>query len=270
MKAKRLFVISLAAICALAILLSVFFIFTVKDVKTTYAVGESTDVSKIEKVLDGYVDKNLLFIDTEDIRNDLEKFPYFEILSIEKDFPNVINVKLKERREIYYINYAEKVYLLDQNGFVLNALTVSEFNSLGKAQSLISLSLKGVNVTSMSVGSTLVTDDESFVKTVFEMAVSVNLTDCVNTIIIDKTIESNGEVLISEDNKDAYFITNTGVEIAVRKVNERGEEKVVKAFESYDNALDYYKTFDTIEVYLTDVGEIKVNWTVKDREGQNA
>ena len=182
----------------------------------------------------------------------------------------MVNVKLKERREIYYISHDENIYLLDQHGFVLNALTVAQFNSQENADSLIGLTLKGVTVSQIKVGSTIATDDQTFVETVFDMAVSVSLTDCVNSIIIDKTIEDDGEILISEDNKDAYFITNTGVEIAVRKADIRGEDKIVKAFESYDNAIDYYKTFDTIEVYITDEEEIKVNWTFKDKEGQDA
>jgi cell division septal protein FtsQ len=211
MKAKRLFVISLAAVCVLAVLLSVIFIFSVKDVRVTYAVGEHTDVSEIEKTLDNYVNENLLFVDTQDIVKDLEKFPYFEVVSVEKDFPNVINVKLKERREIYYLSDNEGVFLLDQSGFVLNRLTFAQFQASDRANSLICLSMKGVDVQKLQVGSVLSTNDDLYVKTVFEMALSVNLTDCVNSIVIDKTINNNGEVLISEDNKDACFLTNTGL-----------------------------------------------------------
>ena len=86
------------------------------------------------------------------------------------------------------------------------------------------------------------------------MSKSARLTDCISKIVVTSQTEF----------KDADFYTDTGVTITITKADVRGVDKINKAFESYDNADDYYKSFDTILVTLLDSGEILVDWTDKD------
>ena len=49
--------------------------------------------------------KNLIFLSEDDVYKSLDYFHYMEIVSVDKQFPNVINVKVRERREVYYLDY---------------------------------------------------------------------------------------------------------------------------------------------------------------------
>lgn len=249
MKAKKLLVISLAVICVIAVLLSCFFIFSVKDVKTSYSVSEGKDVSGIEQTLENYVGKNLLFLDLDDVKKDLAQYPYFEVVSIEKDFPNVINLTLKERREIYYFEKDSKTYLLDQTGFVL---CEKDSTSFVPDSDHIKLDFNGITVNNISVGSIVSTDRDELVKTVFEMAVAVRLTDCINTVAIQ----------YEPENVEAHFMTDTGVKINVWNPENLGKEKIVKAFEFYDGLDDYYKSFDEIVGFYNELeGVVDADWS---------
>ena len=268
MKAKRVFVISLAAVFLLAVLFSCVFIFSVKSVKARYSVSDNADLTKIENTLNKYVGNNLLFVNLADIEKELEQYPYYKITNLKKDYPNVITLDVEERREIYCVEHEDKVYILDQDGFVLNSHDKTSFEGVGEDEALvfrfdtnegvgedrIELCLNGVEITNIKIGSYMTTNDQALMQSILDMSKSARLTDCISKIVVTSQTEF----------KDADFYTDTGVTITITKANVRGVDKINKAFESYDNADDYYKSFDTILVTLLDSGEILVDWTDKD------
>ena len=252
MKAKRVFVISLAAVFLLAVLFSCVFIFSVKSVKARYSVSDNADLTKIENTLNKYVGNNLLFVNLADIEKELEQYPYYKITNLKKDYPNVITLDVEERREIYCVEHEDKVYILDQDGFVLNSHDKTSFEGVGEDR--IELCLNGVEITNIKIGSYMTTNDQALMQSILDMSKSARLTDCISKIVVTSQTEF----------KDADFYTDTGVTITITKADVRGVDKINKAFESYDNADDYYKSFDTILVTLLDSGEILVDWTDKD------
>ena len=252
MKAKRVFVISLAAVFLLAVLFSCVFIFSVKSVKARYSVSDNADLTKIENTLNKYVGNNLLFVNLADIEKELEQYPYYKISNLKKDYPNVITLDVEERREIYCVEHEDKVYILDQDGFVLNSHDKTSFEGIGEDR--IELCLNGVEITNIKIGSYMTTNDQALMQSILDMSKSARLTDCISKIVVTSKTEF----------KDADFYTDTGVTITITKADVRGVDKINKAFESYDNADDYYKSFDTILVTLLDSGEILVDWTDKD------
>lgn len=252
MKAKRVFVISLAAVFLLAVLFSCVFIFSVKSVKARYSVSDNADLTKIENTLNKYVGNNLLFVNLADIEKELEQYPYYKISNLKKDYPNVITLEVEERREIYCVEHEDKVYILDQDGFVLNSHDKTSFEGVGEDR--IELCLNGVEITNIKIGSYMTTNDQALMQSILDMSKSARLTDCISKIVVTSQTEF----------KDADFYTDTGVTITITKADVRGVDKINKAFESYDNADDYYKSFDTILVTLLDSGEILVDWTDKD------
>ena len=252
MKAKRVFVISLAAVFLLAVLFSCVFIFSVKSVKARYSVSDNADLTKIENTLNKYVGNNLLFVNLADIEKELEQYPYYKISNLKKDYPNVITLDVEERREIYCVEHEDKVYILDQDGFVLNSHDKTSFEGVGEDR--IELCLNGVEITNIKIGSYMTTNDQALMQSILDMSKSARLTDCISKIVVTSQTEF----------KDADFYTDTGVTITITKADVRGVDKINKAFESYDNADDYYKSFDTILVTLLDSGEILVDWTDKD------
>lgn len=252
MKAKRVFVISLAAVFLLAVLFSCVFIFSVKSVKARYSVSDNADLTKIENTLNKYVGNNLLFVNLADIEKELEQYPYYKISNLKKDYPNVITLDVEERREIYCVEHEDKMYILDQDGFVLNSHDKTSFEGVGEDR--IELCLNGVEITNIKIGSYMTTNDQALMQSILDMSKSARLTDCISKIVVTSQTEF----------KDADFYTDTGVTITITKADVRGVDKINKAFESYDNADDYYKSFDTILVTLLDSGEILVDWTDKD------
>ena len=46
-----------------------------------------------------------------------------EILSVKKQFPNVLNVEIKERREIYYVESGGVVYVATEDGFIIDSFS---------------------------------------------------------------------------------------------------------------------------------------------------
>lgn len=256
MKARKLFVISLAVICSLAVLLSLFFIFSIKDVKTTYTVTEGCSVKEIEETLNSYQKKNLLFLDVEDVKADLAKHPYFEIVSIEKDFPNVLNVVLKERREIFTLSIQNTVYILDKTGFVLNSLDKQTFDVAYADKQLIEVTLLGIKAKNVSVGSVIETDDQALFTAMLDMASAVQYTDTVNKVEISNLIEGQ----VSKDFNFTSFQTNTGVVIRIVKAQDRGVQKINNAMQKYYTGTDYDKARGVIESSYEDSGDPYVHW----------
>ncbi len=253
MKAKRVTVILIAIAFVAIVVLSLVSMFRVKKVETTFAVDENTDTQSVQAVLDEFKGKNLMFFDTEEIVLALEDFYYMEVLSVTKHYPNVIKVEIKERKEIYYFEYGNDVFVMAEDGFVVNKYTKEEFTDDG-SRDMIYLSITGLDVSGVEVGKMVKTNDDQMLSVVFDMAKKVFLTDCIKTIEILKAVER----------EEAIFYTYTGVKIVVPKIKDDGVKKIEQAFKAYDeseNAGDYEKTFKTIEVTKMDDGQISVVWT---------
>lgn len=247
MRAKKLLVIFLAAFCMLAVLLSCVFIFSVESINITYAVGEQTDVSDFNSALDKYKGKNLLFVDLDEIKEDLQDYPYFEIEEISKSYPNEINVLVRERLEVYWFENEGEFYTLDQTGFILKKEQV-----IPTSENQIQLTFdEHVTFTNLKVGSVVKTTDDTLVQAVFSMAQSVRLTDCINKISV-----------YSKPEKDVSFYTYTGVVITIRNVEYLGTDKAIEAFDFYDNLDDYSKAFnEIIGFYNEHLGKVDADWS---------
>ena len=171
-----------------------------------------------------------------------------EVLSVDKQYPNVIKVKIKQRREIYEISYQGKIYVTTAEGFVLRVE-----DDLGKNSDheRIRLHLDGIEILDGSLGQIISTTDDDMMKQVFAMADAVWLTDCIESVTVEKS------VLI----ENAVFNTRTGVQIIVPEMLDEGVRKIQTAFEKYDlGASDFEKTFRTMMVIKLTTGDIEAQW----------
>lgn len=250
MNTKKLSVILIAIAFTLVALFSCIGLLTVKEVRVTFAVAENTDSQAIQNELDKNIGKNLLFLTEEEVIESLKGNHYLEVLSVDKQYPNVINVSIKERREVYLIEHGGKTYVTNEDGFVLsdNALPTQTRNK-------IKLELgQGVNFSQIQPGSIIKTDNDELLSAVFEMAKSVRLTDCIESIKIDLQL---GEI----DKYDVTFNAYTGVALCVWDVLDMGQEKVVNAFRAYDELLtDYQKNSGLIASFVTYEGVFRVTY----------
>lgn len=247
MRAKKLFVIFLAAVCMLAVALSCVFIFAIEEINVEFAVGEQTDVSAVSQTIDEYTGKNLLFADLDEIKNDLKKYPYFKVESIKKNYPNGIDITLSERVEVYWFESDGVYYTLDKTGFILK----KEDQKPSDENRIQLVFDENVNFTSLKVGEVVKTDKDELVNCVFSMASKVRLTDCINKIQV-----------FSKPEQDVTFYTYTGVKITIRDADESGDEKARVAFDFYDKLDDYSKAFNEIIGYYNEyLGKIEADWS---------
>lgn len=269
MNTRKLSVILIAVAFSLITLFSCFAIFSVKEVEIDFAVDGDTDVTEIRETLESYLGKNLLFLKTDSVQEELEKYHYMEVLSIEKQYPNVLKVKVEERRETYYVEHGVNVYVTTAEGFVLNVMDKTEYQG-NTERDKITLKIKDVQhvqgeefveqdavVNGTAVGETLSIKDDDFLSIVFDLAKKVDLTDCIKKIKVERI--GKGSVI---EEKNIVINTHTGVTIKVKDAGNKGEEKIRKAFNKYEeqNSTDYQKMFDYILAYES-LGETVAYWS---------
>ncbi len=250
MRTKKIMATLIAAAFILSLILSFALLFSVKKVEAEFFVSAGKNVSHVTAELNKFEGANLLFFDVDKINQSLKEHPYYEVLEVEKKYPNVIRVQIRERREVYYVKDNGRIIVLAEDGFVLN--TVNQGDFAGNERDKILLEISGVQILNANVGSYVKSDDDAFLYSIFDMCKSVHLTDCINFVKVDKAPEKY----------DAIFQTYTGVKMLIPKANERGVDKITTAFNAYEqNTNDYEKTFNQIIVTLMDNGEIVADWS---------
>ena len=100
-------------------------VFTVTSVQASFSALSETGIKEakeLQKELDGFVGKSTTFLDTEEIRATVEKYPCFKIEGkIEKRFPQTIVLNVAEREEVFAVWSEErgKYAVLDADGIYL-------------------------------------------------------------------------------------------------------------------------------------------------------
>ena len=248
MKNGKLYAILIGVAFAIAVIFSFVFFFSVKEVNAEYSVYSEEDTASVQNALDSFKGKSILFVSESDVVSALAGYTRFKVVSVNKSLPNVINVRIEERREVYRLTAADGVtYCMDKTGFVLGETAESA------GRDIIDVYFEGIDVLSVTPGEILSTSDDGFFLSVLEMAEYAGLSDCIESVTFrdDRSVEI----------REAVFKTYTGVEIVVDKPDVRGHDKIVKAFEVYNATSDFYKTFSRILVLETDSGEITATWT---------
>ena len=257
MKTGKLAAILIAITFLFVAVISCVMLFSVKEVRVDYSVSDQIDLSSTSKKLDSFVGKSFVFLNVDDVKNSVSD-PLLEVVSVDKQFPNVINVEIKQRREVYKFNHDGNVYTTDENGFVFHS-QIDDGSDFSDRQT-IKLNFEKVNLERVEVGSNLSTSDNELLKNIFEMAKAIDLTDRVKEItVVNTTLDGNEDYVVM---RSAEFQTYTGVKVVIENAYEYGVERVVAAFNAYDEATDYVKTFDVIKVVrITETGQIKVIFT---------
>ena len=244
---KPLLIIIAIAFLSAAVL-SVMMLFSVNKIQAKFSVYGDSDAQEIQLKLDVFRGKNLIFLNIEDVAAIFDDYPYYEIKSITKEYPNVISLSVGKRAEIFQIENADKVYVIDKEGIVLNDTGETEF-----PRNVLSIDVGNLSVTDGSVGGKIVTSDDELFYSVLTTSQALYLNDSVESVEIIKSEYGNF--------RDAVFKTYTGVEITVWNVDDEGENKIIKAFECYEAISDYKKTAYYINAYKESDGEIVAEWT---------
>lgn len=261
MNTKKITVILIAIAFGLVVLFSCVGLLSIKKVEVKYAVSENRlDTDQVQKSLDAFLDKNLLFLDVNDVKSAIDNQPYMEIISIEKKYPNVLLMNIRERKETYRIEDGNKTYILNEQGIILN--DTGELNQGGSVIDLSFIAFRNtpnstlkINVESAVVGEKIVTTNDEVVYRTLEIAEQVGLADCISKIFIEDC---------TGNEYDVSFETHTGAKIYVVDVMNGGERKSLTAFNVYDTlASDYQKRFGLIESLFVGY-QLKVQHTFDD------
>lgn len=243
MRTKKTLAKIIAIAFALVVLLACFGIFSIERVNVEYSVS-SYDVENIQSIFDKYRRKNILFLNEQDVYDCLNSKPYLQIESVQKKYPNVLNVSVSERRETYKINLDEKTCILDENGVLLN-----DEGQIKQGGTVIDLSFitfrnnpnltSKIEVIGANLGEKIKTTNDQAVYKTLEIAKLFGLFDCLKSVTIEDC--SGGEY-------DVSFETHTGVKIYIVDVLVDGEIKGQVGFETYNTvANDYQKKFGLLE-----------------------
>lgn len=105
---KRLVITTVVAFFLLVAILAAALntIFTVTHVRTdfsTYSEAGKEEAATLREELDAYIGKSTTFLDLEEVASTVEKYPYFHLEKIEKQYPTTIYLRILERKETFSV-----------------------------------------------------------------------------------------------------------------------------------------------------------------------
>ncbi|GEM_PF-4976676 len=246
---KRFAIISVAIAFAIAVIGACVFLFSVKKVSAEFTVYGDSQAEEIQKDLDAFTGKSLLFLDVDDVYKVCEKYPYYQITSVKKSYPNVLKVSVIKRVEAFKVISGASVYVIDGEGVILNDTGATEYSG-----GVITISLKTVAIESAVIGEKITTASDALFYAIIKSANDLGLCDLIESVEIDD----------KDMRRNAVIATNTGVKIVVWDVENSGGEKIAQAFSNYETLGDYEKTDCWITAYKENGGAIKALWTPYD------
>lgn len=156
MKHKRL-ILTLTSLIFVAIcVLSMASLFSIKDVTVKYTVLDNNiEYSAVTENLSCFENRNLLFLDTKEVKQKLKNNGYFKIESVKKIYPNRLEVKIQERVEVFAVQSGDGYYILDADFYVVAHKDKNENRIDGVRNILLSVNVDGFNPLDVTVGQTL-------------------------------------------------------------------------------------------------------------------
>ena len=248
---KKHLIIMVAVAFGIAVIAACVTLFSVKKVSAEFAVYGDSQAEEIQKDLDLLKGKNMVFLKTSDVYAVCDKYPYYEITSVEKSYPNVLKVSVSKRVEAFPIEDADKTYILDDEGHVLADDGQAEF-----PQNIVPIKLGELKISSAALGEKIATNDDALFYSVIKTCKTLSVTDLVKEI--DLQLDFDGENYKGK----LVFQTYTGVEIKIVGIEDDGENKIKAAFNKYETLSDYEKTsHKLIVVKNKTTGEIYADWS---------
>ncbi len=248
----------IASLCVLVVIafatLCFRVVFSVSDINVEYSYYKQSEVEKANEILNGYKRSNLLFIKEDEIINLIHSNTDLKVESVEKKYPNVLNVKLKERQEMFAIKVGDEFLILDDEYTVVDIRNncVNDVDNLDNI--LLEFKNSEFNGEVLNLRSTLTIGNNSLLsafKTAVENIESPR--DYISKIIVEE--KQAGE------NYYFYFNTLEGVTVEIRKATELTEKKVCLAMEKYLSLDDGDKLLGKVASYKLDSGEVVAIYT---------
>ena len=243
MKSKKIITAFIIFVFLAVVTVGFFSAFTLKRVDVDFTVSEYGKPSSIllEEELCSFKGQSLIFLKEDKVLSVIEKYPYFEAISVKKSYPNGLNVTVKERRETYKIFDGADYYVIDDKGVILN-------KNDNFASNLVEIT--GVVLSMPTVGTTATctqTDCSELLSLVYGMSDIVDSTDSVEKIELKSMDDSN-----LRERWRVIFHMRTGVKIAIYDAFDEGLAKMQTALSKFEDITDYQKCYNYVVAYKQD------------------
>jgi hypothetical protein len=205
--------------------------------------SDTANTTELQEKFDKFAGDNLIFLDTKDVES-VDVGSRFEIESVKKSYPNVLDVKVVERKERFLISISSVDYIVSDQGYVLDVASGDE--------KLIRINLSGIVANEPTLGQKITTDhDEDFYN-----ALTIADVEGVVDASREMTIEYVGRTL-----RSVIFLTKTDVKIRIPMATEHGKDKAETGFDAYFNdSRDYIKSYNEIRVDIQPDGKLLAVW----------
>lgn len=247
---KKLIVILCSVVVALAAAVLGFGVtMSVNDFKiegTLYSEKAKEDALAVRDRLNDRIGTNLLFVDTEEVKEEFAGlYPYLTVLSVEKQFPDCICIRVEEKLEVYAVSYAGTdgdIYcMLDKDGVVLSLNSANANHVDGKPNVL----LTGAEISEPTVGE-VVSGGESLTRALKAAGLLHQrlggLRSCITSIEVKAPTSSAKD-------ESVVFSTVEGVTLQMDNPGNLTEMKAARLALSYTGLSDTNKLFGTLGVY---------------------
>ena len=165
MKYKRLLILVTCLFFVTVTVICFFTLYRVADISLTAVTvdGSPQKVKEItENYLKDYKDKNLVFLDTSKIEEDIEnKSYYIDVEEVTKNMPNQLYVKIKERKEVFAVKVDSDFYVLDDEFYCVNKKSQNANNVDGNSNILLTFNVSDYSIDALKVGKAFVLNDKA-------------------------------------------------------------------------------------------------------------
>lgn len=264
MRRKLIIIISSVVLILVTAVLGFSIVLSVNDVcvqYTLYSEDAKARTAVLQEKLDAYLGKNFIFQNLDDFYAVYADDPYLNVLSVEKKFPDRIEIQVEERMETYAVARQEEgatvYYILDRDGNVLTR-KAQNVNNLDGGANVV---LEGVSFTKLTVGEKAEGDSWADVLAVcrgVDQALS-GLRSSVKRIVFSSPTSDAAD-------DSVLFEMAEGVTLSIFNPAHLTELKVEKSVGMYLGLSDLDKMFGKIETmdHATDASAVICTYTSRD------
>lgn len=226
-------------------------LFSVKDIDVCYSIYGENEYDCV-KILSKYKGKNLLFLDEEEVRKELEAQTVLKINEVKKVYPSTIKVSVSSRQERFAIEGKKGEFFIVDDEYAVVAVRGDTTNNTDTLNNVL-VRFDVSETLNFSVRSYL--DFSSSVLSSFKTVADAfdSPRDEIEEIFVYET-EEKGNIRISVSMR-------SGVKIVLYKATERTQEKIVTAKNKLDGLDDTDKLFGEIICLERVDGEIYATYT---------
>lgn len=211
-------------------------VFTVTYVNAsfvTYTDAGAAAAERMKEQLNGYINSSTAFLDLGEVRATVEADPRFEVVSVEKDYPETIVVRVTERREAFAVADGTTYAILDEEGTRLDTASSPDGRVL----------LSGFTVTFEDGRA----DGAYFDAILSVFAAFREAFGEVRANVVSITMDDNGTPTLPQNHRFRIAMRE-GVEIVLLEPSVRAGEKAAAAAERYMSLGDLQRVHGRITV----------------------